>query len=250
MIPLKDDTPLDRVPIVTIVLIAANVLGFLWQIDAPALGVALASGMDLRDIAEFTAGRLQESVLRGGAIPYEILTLHDIELRDVVAPPFTILTSMFLHGGVLHIAGNMLFLWIFGNNVEDALGRLRFIAFYLVSGIVAALAQTVAAAASGDLLVPMVGASGAIAGVLAAYLVLFPRSRVLTFVFFFFFVRLVPVPASFFIGLWFVMQVVSVLFGGSTGVAVFAHIGGFVAGYLLVRVVGRRPTWRARRVYW
>ncbi len=250
MIPLKDDTPLDRFPIVTVAFIAVNVAAFLWQIDAPAIGAALASGVDLGRILDFASGRLQESVLRGGAIPYEILTFHDIELRDVVPPPLTLLTSMFLHGGVAHIAFNMLFLWIFGNNVEDALGRFRFVLFYVASGIAAALAQTVAAAASGGLLVPMVGASGAIAGVLAAYLVLFPRSRVLTFVFFFFFIRLIPVPASFFIGLWFVMQVASVFFGGTAGVAVFAHIGGFVAGYLLVRVMGRRPTWRARRVYW
>ncbi len=229
MIPLKDDNPVERTPVVTFALLALNVLAFGWQL----FGVGL-----------------EESVLRAGAIPYEILTLQDIDQRDVVAPPFTILTSMFLHGGLAHIGGNMLFLWIFGNNVEDALGRTRFLAFYLASGVAAALAQTVASAATGDVLVPMVGASGAIAGVLAAYLVLFPRSRVLALVFVFFFIRVVPLPASFFIGLWFAMQVLSVVFGGSPGVAVFAHIGGFVAGYLLVRVIGRRRTWRGRRVSW
>lgn len=229
MIPLKDDNPVERAPIVTLAIIALNVLAFGWQV----FGVGL-----------------QESVLRAGAIPYEILTFQDIELRDVVPPPFTILTSMFMHGGLGHIASNMWFMWIFGNNVEDALGRLRFVAFYLLSGVVAALAQTVAAAMTGDVLVPMVGASGAIAGVLAAYLVLFPRSRIVALVFIVFFIRILPVPASFFIGLWFVMQVLSVVFGGSPGVAVFAHIGGFIAGYLLIRVMGRRPTWRARRVSW
>ena len=250
MIPLKDDTPVDRIPIVTIVLIAANAIAFLWQVDASALVAAVGSGIDPREILAFASGRLQESALRGGAIPYEILTFHDIELRDVVQPPFTILTSMFLHGGIGHIASNMLFLWIFGKNVEDALGRSRFVAFYLVSGIAAALVQTVAAAASDDLLVPMVGASGAIAGILAAYLVLLPRSRVMTLVIFVFFVRIVPVPASFFIGLWFAMQVAAVIFGGAAGVAVFAHVGGFVAGYLLVKVIGRRPDWRVRRLSW
>ena len=158
MIPLKDDVPTDRVPVVTFALIALNAVAFLWQLS---LG-------------------LERSVQIGGAIPYEILTLQDVEWRDVVPPPFTIFTSMFLHGGWLHLGFNMLTLWIFGNNVEDALGRLRFFGFYLAAGIAPALAQTLASAAGGDVLVPMVGASGAIAGVLAAYLVLYPYARVLT----------------------------------------------------------------------
>jgi membrane associated rhomboid family serine protease len=156
---------------------------------------------------------------------------------------------MFLHGGWLHLGFNMLTLWIFGNNVEDALGRLRFLVFYVLAGIAAALVQTLASAASGDLLVPMVGASGAIAGVLAAYLVLYPYARVLTAVIFVIFVRLVYLPARFFILGWFALQLFAVVFGGSPGVAVFAHIGGFVAGWLLVRIVGRRPPWRARRMW-
>jgi membrane associated rhomboid family serine protease len=230
VIPLKDDLPTERTPIVTYALVAANALAFLWQLQV---------GLDV-------------SAFRGGAIPYEILRFQDIEWRDIVPPPFTILTSMFLHGGWLHLGFNMLSLWIFGNNVEDALGRGRFLAFYLLTGIAAALAQTVASATSGDVLVPMVGASGAIAGVLAGYLVLFPHARVLTAVIIVIFVRLLYLPARFFIVGWFVIQVASVLFGGSPGggVAFFAHIGGFVAGFLLVRVIGRRPTWRARRVVW
>jgi membrane associated rhomboid family serine protease len=229
VIPLKDDTPTERTPVVTFTLIAVNVIAFGWQL----FGIGL-----------------EESVLRAGAIPYEILRLEDIELRDVVPPPFTILTSMFLHGGLGHIASNMLFLWIYGNNVEDALGRLRFLGFYLGSGVVAALAQSVAAVMTGDALVPMVGASGAIAGVLAAYLVMFPHSRVLTLVFILFFIQLVRLPAWILIGLWFVQQVLSVVLGGNPGVAFLAHIGGFVAGFLLVRVLGRRSRWRARRVSW
>jgi membrane associated rhomboid family serine protease len=227
VIPLKDDLPTERTPIVTYALVAANVVAFLWQLQVG----------------------LEVSAFRGGAIPYEILTFRDVEWRDVVPPPFTILTSMFLHGGWLHLGFNMLSLWIFGNNVEDALGRTRYVLFYVLAGIAAALAQTVASAASGDVLVPMVGASGAIAGVLAGYLVLFPRTRILTAVVFVIFVRLVYLPAPFFILGWFAIQVGSVVFGGSPGggVAFFAHIGGFVAGFLLVRVVGRRPTWRARR---
>jgi membrane associated rhomboid family serine protease len=229
VIPLKDDIPTDRAPFVTLALLAANVLAFAWQL----FGIGL-----------------EQSVFRGGAIPYEILTFQDVNQRDVVPPPLTILTSMFLHGGLAHLGGNMLMLWIFGNNVEDALGRGRFLLFYVASGVAAALAQTVAATASGDALVPMVGASGAIAGVLAGYLVLFPHARVLTLIFVLFFVRLAHLPASFFIGFWFVIQVLSVVFGGSPGVAFFAHIGGFVAGYLIVRIVGRRSRWRARRVSW
>jgi len=227
VIPLKDDLPTERTPIVTYALVAANVVAFLWQLQV---------GLDV-------------SAFRGGAIPYEILRFQDIEWRDIVPPPFTILTSMFLHGGWVHLGFNMLSLWIFGNNVEDALGRMRYLGFYLLAGIAAALVQTVASAASGDELVPMVGASGAIAGVLAGYLVLFPSARVLTAIVLVVFVRLTYLPARFFILGWFAIQVASVLFGGAPGggVAFFAHIGGFAAGYLLVRVFGRRPTWRSRR---
>jgi membrane associated rhomboid family serine protease len=227
VIPLKDDLPTERTPIVTYAVVGANVLAFLWQLQV---------GLDV-------------SILRGGAIPYEVLTFRDVEWRALVPPPFTILTSMFLHGGWLHLGFNMLTLWIFGNNVEDALGRLRYLAFYVVAGIVAALAQTLASAAMGDVLVPMVGASGAIAGVLAAYLVLFPSSRVLTAVVIVIFVRLLYLPARFFILGWFALQVLSALFGSAPGggVAVFAHIGGFVAGWLLVRIIGRRPRWRTGR---
>jgi membrane associated rhomboid family serine protease len=228
VIPLKDDTPVDQTPVVTYALVAANVVAFGWQLGA---------GIDV-------------SAFRGGAIPYEILTLSDVDLPALVPPPLTILTSMFLHGGFLHVAANLLFLWIFGNNVEDALGRGRFVVFYLAAGVAAALAQTVASAATGDLMVPMVGASGAIAGVLAAYMTLFPHARVLALVVIVVFVRVLPVPASLFIGLWFALQILSVIFGGTPGVAFFAHIGGFVAGFILVRTMGRRPAWRARRVSW
>lgn len=228
MIPLKDDNPTERTPLVTYALVAANVVAFLWQLQVG----------------------LETSAFRGGAIPYEILTFRDVEWRDVVPPPFTIFTSMFLHGGIFHLGFNMLSLWIFGNNVEDALGRVRFILFYVLAGMAAALAQTFASAASGDVLVPMVGASGAIAGVLAGYLVLFPRSRILTAVIIVFFIRLIYLPARFFILAWFALQILSAVFGGAPGVAVFAHIGGFVTGFLLVRIIGRRPTWRARRFSW
>jgi len=209
VLPLHDDLPTRRTPVVTFLLIALNVAGFGWQL--------------------FGAG-MERSILEGGAIPFEILTLQDVWPRDVVPPPLTILTAMFLHGGLGHLASNMLFLWIFGNNVEDAMGRRRFVVFYLVCGVAAALSQVFASAAAGQLEAPMVGASGAIAGILAAYLRLFPGARVLTLAFVF----LVWLPAWLVLGLWIVMQVLAVISGGAPGVALFAHIGGFGAGWLLV----------------
>jgi membrane associated rhomboid family serine protease len=209
VLPLHDDLPTRRTPVVTILLVALNLAGFAWQL----LGVGM-----------------ERSVLQGGAIPFEILTFQDVWPRDVVPPPLTILTAMFLHGGLGHLASNMLFLWIFGNNVEDAMGRPRFAAFYVACGVVAALTQVFASAATGGLDAPMVGASGAIAGVLAAYLRLFPGARVLTLAFVF----LVWLPAWLVLGLWIVTQILAVVSGGAPGVALFAHIGGFGAGWLLV----------------
>jgi len=243
VIPVKDDNPVDRTPLVTYALVLANVLAFLWQIGLPGTLAA-------PDVLHAMRRHLELSVLRGGAIPYEILTLHDVSPKDIVPPPFTVFTSMFLHGGPLHLAFNMLFLWIFGNNVEDALGRVRFLVFYAICGIVAALGQVVFSLTPEAQLAPMVGASGAIAGVLAAYLLLFPRARVLTLVIVFVFVRLVPLPAGWFIGIWFAGQILAVLLGANTGVAFFAHIGGFLAGLVLIRALGRRPGWRPRRTGW
>jgi membrane associated rhomboid family serine protease len=236
--PLRDDIPGEHPPLVTWAILAANLLAFGWQ---------LSTG-------------LPHSVLVGGAIPYELLTFQDVWPRAVVPPPLTIFTSMFLHGGLMHIAGNMLFLWIFANNVEDALGRARFLAFYLICGMAAAAAQTLATAvgaarfagpdAAALLSVPMVGASGAIAGVLAAYMVLFPHARVQTLFIIIFFVRILYVPAVLFIGGWFLLQVASVFFGGSPGVAFFAHIGGFLAGLLFLKLLGSRPGWRRAAPRW
>jgi len=221
MIPLKDDLSAVRPPVLTVAIIAINVAAFLWQ--------WLVAGMDA-------------SVLRGGLIPYEALTLRDVGPPDIVPPPLTVFTSMFLHGSFAHIGGNMLFLWIFGNNVEDALGHVRFLAFYLIAGVAAAAAQTGLGYAAGDLQTPMVGASGAIAGVLAGYWVMFPRARILTLIPIFVFIRLVYLPASFFIGAWFVFQLLGAFLGGAGGgVAFMAHVGGFVAGLLLVQI------WRPRR---
>jgi membrane associated rhomboid family serine protease len=238
VIPLRDDIPAGRPPFVTWGLIAANVLAFAWQVS---LGI-------------------ERSVLTGGAIPFELLTLQDVWPRDLVPPPFTVFTSMFLHGGLAHLGGNMLFLWIFGNNVEDALGRLRFLLFYLAGGIAAAATQTLAvsvqasqlagADASALMSTPMVGASGAIAAVLGAYLLLFPRARIQTFVVLIVIFQLVYLPAWIFIGIWFLGQLLAVAMGASTGVAFFAHIGGFLAGLGLLKLLGRRPGWSRAPPRW
>jgi len=210
VIPLHDDLPIRRTPVVTWLLLALNVGAFAWQL--------LGDG-------------IPRSVQEGGVIPYEILTFQDVWPRDLVPPPLTVFTAMFFHGGLAHLGSNLLFLWIFGNNVEDAMGRPRFVAFYLLCGVAAAIVQVLASAASGSLEVPMVGASGAIAGILAAYLRLFPGARILTLAFVF----VVWLPAWIVLGLWILGQLLSVVGGGVPGVALFAHIGGFAAGWLLVR---------------
>ena len=142
---------------------------------------------------------------------------------------------MFVHGGFLHVAGNMLYLWIFGDNIEDRLGHFRFIVFYLLSGLIASLAHIIMLPNS---TIPMIGASGAIAGVLGAYFLLYPRAHVLTLVFFFFFVDIIRIPALVFLGLWFVFQVLSSAGGG--GIAWYAHIGGFIGGAVLVKLFERK----------
>jgi len=212
-IPLRDDNPTRRTPYVTLALIAANVLVF-------ALGALSAPG-------------LQGSALRFGAIPYEITHFRSLDAAVRVAPPLALLTSLFVHGSLFHLLGNMLYLWIFGNNVEDFLGRFRFILFYFACGLAAGLTQIAATPASR---VPMIGASGAIAGVLGAYWLLFPGARVDTLVLVF----IVPIPAGFVLGLWFVLQVLNIGLGG--GVAWFAHVGGFLAGLGLILASRRRPS--------
>ena len=220
MIPLHDDNPITLTPAVTIALIAACSLVWLWQFSHPAAGQ-------------------QQIVYALGVIPAVLLGERTLPPElDWIPPSATLLSSMFLHGGWLHVIGNMLYLWIFGNNVEDAMGHLRFIAFYLLCGIAAALAQTAAGPGS---TIPMVGASGAIAGVLGAYLVLHPHARVLVLIPLGFFTRTIYLPAFLVLGAWFLLQFLSAPMqqeGG--GVAYWAHIGGFVAGLALVVPFKRR----------
>lgn len=216
MFPLSDVIPSRTRPVVTVSLIALNTLMFLYQLW-------------LDDLT------LQRLVYDLGVIPAYLST------RDII-------TSMFLHGDFLHFVGNMVFLWIFGDNVEDRVGHGGFLLFYLGTGAIAALAQVFADPAS---VLPMIGASGAIAGVMGAYFVLYPHSRILTAVFFILFLDIVEIPAIFFLGVWFLLQVLhgslsSGVDGG--GVAFWAHAGGFAAGLLSGAYLRARD--RATREYW
>ena len=219
MIPLRDNIPTRTFPGVTVALIAANILVFIYQISLGGEHAAVF-------VATFGAVPAQFT----GAAPHA---------APALPPGLTIATSMFLHGGLLHLLGNMVFLWIFGNNVEDATGHLRFLVFYLACGAVAAFAHIVTHPASN---VPMVGASGAISGVLGAYFLLFPFARIVTLVILGFFAQTIQIPAFFFLGFWFLMQFLSAAVSGGAGggVAFFAHIGGFVAGLVLLIPFKRR----------
>ena len=230
MIPLKDDVPSQTVPVVTLMLIGLNVAVFLYQLSLQ-LGV------------EPGAQRAAEEFVREFGVTPCRLTGGCRVPADAPQPVVTILTSMFLHGGFLHLGGNMLYLWIFGNNVEDTLGHVRFTLLYLTSGVGAALAQTLAGPDSG---VPMVGASGAVSGVLGAYLLLFPYATILTLVTFGFFWRFIRLPALVVLGLWILFQFLSGYLSLGTsgeaggGVAFFAHIGGFFVGMALLFVLRPR----------
>ena len=218
MIPLRDINPTRRVPVMTVGIIVVNVLVFAYEFLLPTTAL--------------------ESLIRTwGLIPYQLVALEPAAIVRV-------LTSMFLHGGVMHLLGNMLYLWIFGDNIESALGSLRFALFYLLCGIGAGLGQVLVSPSSR---VPMVGASGAISGVLGAYLLLYPRVQVETLLILGYFVRLVRLPALVVLGFWIVLQLFSgVLSFGATatgGVAFFAHVGGFATGIVLVGVFKRRPWW-------
>jgi membrane associated rhomboid family serine protease len=233
MIPISDDVPSRTVPLVTLGLIAANVAVFLYQ---ASLGMS----------ADPRAARVAEAfVMEFGAIPCRLSGGCSV-VDAFPHPVVTIFTSMFLHGGLFHVGGNMLYLWIFGNNVEDTLGHGRFLLFYLVSGVAAAFAQTLV---NPDSTVPMIGASGAVSGVLGAYLFLFPYARVLVLLIFGFFIRPVYIPAIIVLGFWIVVQFFNGLItvrvaahgGGDTGgTAWFAHIGGFLAGIVLLFLIRRR----------
>jgi membrane associated rhomboid family serine protease len=272
VLPLKDNIPTARFPIVTVVIIAINLAFFIWQISFP-------TEPDL-DEAGFAA--IDQSALEYGAMPYRIT--HPGESGDcavgainaqneagVVCPgtadfdraaqrgqtgespepipidqaPWwvTLFSSMFMHGGILHIAGNMLFLWVFGNNIEDSMGPAKFVIFYLLAGLVALYSQALIDPGS---TAPTIGASGAVAGVLGAYALLHPGARVLTLIFIIFFVTLVEIPALILLAVWFVLQFIPALgqvaveTGGDQGIAYFAHVGGFLFGLAAIKLFATR----------
>src|SRR3989338_5279739 len=213
MIPLKDDNPTNTYPFVTVGLITINTLAFIYELS---LGQ-----------------RLEHFLNRYGAIPVFVLNMSSP--LEYPPPYVTIFTSMFLHGGFFHTAGNMLYLWIFGNNIEDSMGHFRFVIFYLVTGLAAAAAHLALNPAS---TIPTIGASGAVSGVLGAYLVLFPHARIQTLITLGFFIRIIYVPAwvllIFWIGLQLLNQALAPIDPAAGGVAYAAHIGGFAAGLVLI----------------
>ena len=224
MIPLRDENPSGSVPLVTIGLIALNCAVFLYEV---------VLGPDVR-----------EFMFAWGMVPARLTLAVRSGAEPIAGPAITVLTSMFLHGGWMHLIGNMWYLWLFGDNVEDRLGSLRYLVFYLTGGLVAALIQFLTGPTSR---LPMMGASGAIAGVLGAYAVTFPRARVITLLPFFPFIQIVALPALVLLGLWFIYQLLvgAVALAGSVGggVAWWAHIGGFAFGMVAIRpLTPRRRT--------
>jgi membrane associated rhomboid family serine protease len=237
--PLKDNIPTRRFPVLTVLFMAINIVVYFLFQDG---GWSLPS--DDTGAVEY------------GAIPYEIthpgdqcvltsdgtqIACGDVQGEDLPSTWLTILTSMFMHGSLLHLGGNMLFLWIFGNNIEDSMSRYRFVIFYLLGGLVAVLAQTLL---DTDSAIPTIGASGAIAAVLGGYALLYPRARVVTLILIIVFFTIMELPALLVLGAWFVLQLLygaaevaqPVSDGGGGGVAFFAHIGGFVFGLIAIRL--------------
>jgi len=254
MFPIKDNIPTDRFPVVTFALIVVNVIVYLLAIRH---GGSLFSGPDTHEVLKY--GAIPKALVHPGVHCAEVaqqtplgqqavgvscdsalLSANGITPENTLPTWQTAFTSMFMHGSILHIAGNMLFLWIFGNNVEDAMGPVKFLGFYLVGGI-AALALQIAVGPNST--APTVGASGAIAAVLGGYILLYPRARVLTLVFIILFFTVIELPATVMLGIWFLQQA---LFGavnltnpagGGGGVAYFAHVGGFVFGLAVVKLL-------------
>jgi len=271
VLPLKDNNPTSRFPVVTVALIVVCFAVFFWQLNFPTD----------KKLDQVGFGSIDQSSLEYGAIPYRISHAEPrdcavgavgtsqgefeagvvcpgtkdydkavaIGLDNPQAQPIpineaawwvTLFTSMFMHGGWLHILGNMLFLWVFGNNVEDRLGRAKFLLFYILAGLIAVYTQALIDTSS---TAPTIGASGAIAGVLGAYALLFPKARVLTLIFIVFFVTLVEIPALILLAIWFILQFVPALgqvaveSGGGQGVAYFAHVGGFLFGLAVAAVM-------------
>jgi membrane associated rhomboid family serine protease len=266
LFPLKDNLPTRHFPIVTVALIIINVAVFGYQLSLPS------DRASTPQLAEAGVSERDQFTIEYGAIPARItnpgaecgvarsarqqeVICDDAPRADAFPPQghpdnlgnpawwLTLITSMFMHGGILHLAGNMLFLWVFGNNIEDSMGHGRFIGFYLLAGITAVYSQ---AALDLDSTIPTIGASGAVAGVLGAYALLHPRARVLTLVFVVFFVTFIEVPAMLLLSAWLLLQFLPIIGQLSSpelseggGVAYFAHVGGFIFGLAAIRLFRR-----------
>jgi membrane associated rhomboid family serine protease len=237
VIPLRDDNPTLLTPFITIGIIILNVIVWLYFQGGGTSEVALAS-----------------SVCTFGVIPAELTGqlggYGGVQLGDGLPCNFggltweATVTSMFLHGSWLHLIGNMWFLWLFGNNVEDSMGHLRYLVFYLLGGLAGSAAHIFT---NTDSLIPTIGASGAISAVMGAYLVLYPRVRIQTLFILFVFIKIIPIPAWFVLGEYFVIQILNSSVGSAGGVAVWAHIGGFLTGLLLVKLFENRTLVEARK---
>lgn len=249
-IPLKDYNPTRRPAVLVVVLILLNFSVFIYQsyLSREYLQNPLLAS-DRQSLA--WPSSLDYFVLKDGLVPRELVVQRNLEIpvgsdrwgeevlyRRRVSPPLTLLLSLFMHGSWLHLLGNMLFLWVFGNNIEDRLGRIKFLLFYLLCGVAASLTHVLF---NPDSLVPVIGASGAISGVMGAYLALFPTARVRTLVFIFVLATTMDIPAAVFLVIWFAFQFLAV--GGGSGIAWLAHVGGFILGFILVRLFlgGRKP---------
>jgi len=226
--PIKDYNPTKKVPAITIILIVLNILIFVYQ-------------------SYIGEGGLPRFVNHYSMVPYEVTHLQNVKVlvdRDMFGNPqfqqrelpplISIISSMFMHGSIMHLLGNMLFLWIFGNNIEDYLGKTLFVFFYMISGIAAALLHILFNLNS---LVPVIGASGAVSGVMGAYLILYPKAKVKTLVFIFILVTFIDIPAGMFLAVWFIFQF---FYSSSGGIAWLAHVGGFIAGASMIYFVRKR----------
>ncbi len=264
MIPIRDNLPTDHFPVVVAVIIAINVIVFLFFQGASFSGEQVNS----KTVVEYGAipyrithpGKdcefeVQRDAVTGQLVTEKVVCEGTAEFRDAQArgalaptdePPWfvTVFSSMFMHGGWLHIIFNMLFLWIFGNNIEDSMGKLRFVFFYLLGGVAALAAQV---AINADSTIPTVGASGAIAGVLGGYLLLYPRAQVLTVIFLVFFFTFIEIPAFIMLGIWLLLQFLPAVgqlanpeATGGGGVAYFAHLGGFLFGLATIHLFAKR----------
>ena len=234
LFPIKDYNPTRKTSYITIFIIIINVIVFFYQsfLSSPPPDYKRLSSLEYH-------------ILKSSMIPREITHLKNITfnlrknifeknfyIKREISPILTLFTSIFMHGSILHLLGNMLFLWIFGNNIEDYLGKFKFIIFYLIAGIGASLVHVLF---NWNSVTPVIGASGAISGVMGAYLILYPRAKVRTLVFLFIFVTFIDLPAYIFLIIWFIFQ-----FAGAEGVAWLAHVGGFIIGIFLIKLLGNR----------